>query len=232
MELDAVLAVFGAFREACSWVPLESISVFGRCRRRRASLRVGALVMVMMTGLMFACAEKGARPVNTMSPREGRDKVVELVVDTTKQLDVEGWWARDGESAPDVCSLAGGAQGASYRYSQEAPEGTDFLGDARRVAAYWESLGMSVRVADSTRRPAVFGEGGPVLRASFDTGAAAGTYRVGAVARCAPGYAAGLLREDNAQREAGVVLPGDEGVREQADPRPTPTQEPPAEPSE
>lgn len=206
------------------------------CDRRRVGLRVGALVMVMMTGMMSACAEKGANPMNSMSPREGRDKVVELVVDTTQQLDIGGWWARDGESVPDVCSLVGGAQGASYSYSQEAPEGTDFLEDARRVAAYWESLGMSVRVVDSTRRPAVFGEGGPVLRASFDTGAAAGTYRVDAVARCAPGYAAGMLREDNAQREAGVVLPGDEGVRDEADlrmtPTATPTEAPPRKPSE
>ncbi|PWJ65269.1 hypothetical protein B0H03_103116 [Rathayibacter iranicus NCPPB 2253 = VKM Ac-1602] len=185
--------------------------------RCRAGLRVGALVMVMMTGLVSACAEKGAKPVNTMSPREGRDKVVELVIDTTKQLEITGWWPRTGAAVPDVCSLAGGAEGASYSYAHEAPEGTDFSGDARRVAAYWESLGMSVRVADSTRRPTVYGEGGPVLRASFDTGAAAGTYRVGAVAPCAPGNAAGLLDEDNVQRAAGVVLPGDEGIVTKSD---------------
>lgn len=200
-------------------------------RRRRGGLRVGALVMVMVTGLMSACAEKGANPVNTMSPREGRDKVVELVIDTTKQLDIQGWWPRAGAASPDVCSLAGGAEGASYSYSREAPEGTDFLEDARKVAAYWESLGMSARVAYSTPRPAVYGEGGPVLRASFDTGAAAGTYRVGAVARCSPGYAAGILREDNAQRKAGAVLPGDEGIVEKpssrqnsATPSPSPSE--------
>ncbi|PWJ65272.1 hypothetical protein B0H03_103119 [Rathayibacter iranicus NCPPB 2253 = VKM Ac-1602] len=200
-------------------------------RRGRAGLRVGALVMVMVTGLMSACAEKGANPVNTMSPREGRDKVVELVVETTKQLDVQGWWPRAGAARPDVCSLGGGVEGASYSYSREAPEGTDCLEDARKVAAYWESLGMSARVADSTPRPSVYGEGGPVLRASFDTGAADGTYRVGAVARCAPGDSIAILREDNAQRKAGAVLPGDEGIVEKpssrqksATPSPSPSE--------
>lgn len=201
-------------------------------RRRRAGLRVGALVMVMMmTGLMSACAENGAKPVNTMSPREGRDKVVEFVVETTKQLDVDGWWPRNGASTPDECSLAGGVEGASYSYEHWAPPGVDFEGDARKVAAYWQSLGMSVRVTDSTARPTVYAEGGPVLRASFMTGTTDDSYRVGAVAPCAPGDAVGMLREDNAQRKAGAVLPGDEGVVEKpssrqkfATPSPSPSE--------
>lgn len=199
------------------------------CRKRRGGLRVGALVMVVLTGTMSACTEEGANQVNTTSPREGREKVVDLVVDTTKQLDIQGWWPRTGAAVPDVCSLAGGAEGASYSYAHEAPQGTDFLGDARSVAAYWESLGMSVRVVDSTPRPAVFGEGGPVLRASFDTGAADKTYRVDAVARCATGDAALMFSEDNAEREAGVVLPGDEGIVMKSNPwknSPTPLADP------
>ncbi|AZZ56211.1 hypothetical protein C7V51_10185 [Rathayibacter iranicus] len=88
----------------------------------------------------------------------------------------------------------------------------DFEGDARKVAAYWQSLGMSVRITDSTPRPTVYAEGGPVLRASFMTGTTDDSYRIGAVAPCAPGDAVGILREDNAQRDAGVMLPGDEGV--------------------
>ncbi|MBF4461456.1 MULTISPECIES: hypothetical protein [unclassified Rathayibacter] len=174
--------------------------------------------------------------MNTMSPREGRDRVVEFVVETTKQLDVVGWWPRSGAARPDVCSLGDGETGASYSYDHWAPEGTDFQGDARKVAAYWESLGMSVRIADSTPRPTVYATGGPVLSASFDTAGSDDSYNVGAEARCAPGYAAGLLREDNAQRAAGAVLPGDEGVveRPSATGRPptpaesTPTTEPPS----
>lgn len=179
--------------------------------RRRSGLSICVLVMMVME-MMSGCAENGAKPVNTMSPREGRDKVVEFVIETTKQLDIQGWWPRSGAASPDVCSLAGGETGASYSYSHWAPEGADFAGDAKKVAAYWESLGMVVRVEDSIPRPMVFGSGGPVLRAVFVTGGVEDSYHVDAEARCAPGDAVGMLREDNAQREAGAVLPGDEGV--------------------
>lgn len=48
------------------------------------SRRAGVMVMIMTTGMMSACAENGAKPVDKISPREGCDKVVELVVETTK----------------------------------------------------------------------------------------------------------------------------------------------------
>lgn len=183
------------------------------CRSRRSILPVAVSVSVIIT-TMSACAGEGVKPVNTMSPREGRDQVVELVVETSRRLNIEGWWPRNGVAAPDVCSLDGGGEGASYSYEHWAPQGTEFDEDARKVAAYWQSLGMSVRVTDSTSRPTVYAEGGSVLRASFMTSTTDNSYRIGAVARCAPGDAARLLDEDNAQREAGVLLPGDEGVVE------------------
>ncbi|WP_158286119.1 hypothetical protein [Rathayibacter tanaceti] len=176
--------------------------------------------------MMSACSEEGAASVTEMSAREGRDEVVRLVIETTKQLDLEGWWPRNGEAAPDVCSRADGQEGASYSYERWAPRGTDFAGDARKVAAYWESLGMSVRIADSTPWPSVYAEGGPVLRAAFDTSAADDSYQIVAVAPCAEGDYYDLLLEDNAQRAAGEVLPGDEGVRVKPDPDEMP---PPAE---
>ncbi|WP_153038855.1 hypothetical protein [Rathayibacter tanaceti] len=147
-----------------------------------------------------------------------------MVIETTKQLDLEGWWPRNGVAGPDGCTRNGGKKGASYSYEQWAPRGTDFAGDARKVAAYWESLGMSVRIADSTPWPSVYAEGGPVLRAAFDTSAADDSYQIVAVAPCAEGDYHDLLLEDNAQRAAGEVLPGDEGVRVKPDPRETPPQ--------
>lgn len=160
--------------------------------------------------------------MEAMSSREGRDKVIDLVIGTTRRLDVTGWWPKTGGSRPDECSLGGGEKGASYSYSYWAPMGVDRVGDAQKVAEYWKSLGMSVRIADSTPWPTVYGQGGPVLRASFDTGAVDNSYRVGAVARCAPGNASALLDEDNAQRLAGVVVPGDEGTVQKWDLRDRP----------
>ncbi|PPI56762.1 hypothetical protein [Rathayibacter toxicus] len=170
-------------------------------------------------------------PTNTSSPREERDKIVEFVINTTKQLSVTGWWPKDGVALADVCSLGGGEKGASYSYSHWAPMGTDYAGDAQKVAAYWRTLGMNVRIADSTPWPTVYAEGGPVLRASFDTSTPDNSYSVGAVARCAPGHAFTLNDEDDAQRNTGVVLPGDEGTVKKWDPKNQPSFSPPSTPT-
>ncbi|AND15595.1 hypothetical protein A6122_0435 [Rathayibacter tritici] len=89
---------------------------------------------------------------------------------------------------------------------------------------------MTVRVTGPTLWPNVYGEGGPVLRASFHTGAVEDQYLIDAVMPCAPGDFESLLLEDNAQRAAGVVLPGDEGIAPQprlGQPTSTPTAPPP-----
>lgn len=159
-----------------------------------------------------------SRKADRVSAREGRDRAVELVVSTTKLLDVTGWWTRNGAAWATECTLDG-EMGASYNYSQWAPRGSDHVGDAERVAEYWESLGMRVRIV-SQGGPVVYGEGGPVLRASFDTNAAANSYRVGAIAPCSPGESDEQLNdEDHAARERGEVLPGDEGLVPLDDPR-------------
>ncbi|WP_146361245.1 hypothetical protein [Arthrobacter yangruifuii] len=155
-------------------------------------------------------------PEETISAREGRDRVVELVFNTTEQLDVTGWWPRNGVAAADECipkSRSGIEHAtASYSYDRWAPQGTDHVGDAKRVAEYWESLGMSVRTVNPAKDPVVFGEGGPVARAEFDTDASDQSYSIGATAPCSPGDAVTLNDEDEAERDQGKVLPGDEGL--------------------
>ncbi|WP_434992298.1 hypothetical protein [Arthrobacter sp. Ld5] len=186
-----------------------------------------AATAVLMMGItMVACVEK--EPVNTMSDktmpektisaREGRDRTVELVINTTKQLDVTGWWPRIGVAWAQECSLGGGEKGASYSYDHWAPQGTDHIEDAKRVAEYWESLGMTVRTVNPTTHPVVFAEGGPVARAEFDTDASEKSYSVGVTALCSPGEAFALNDEDEAERDRGKVLPGDEGIVVQEDP--------------
>lgn len=141
--------------------------------------------------------------------------MVEFVIDTTKQLDISGWWPRNGVAGASECGKAG----AAYSYAHWAPQGSDHIGDAKRVAHYWESLGMVVRTVNADTSPTIFAEGGPVLRASFDTHSAENSYRVGAIARCSPGDAVRLNEEDEAERDAGTVLPGDEGIVIREDPR-------------
>ncbi|UWX96417.1 hypothetical protein N2K95_12185 [Arthrobacter zhaoxinii] len=169
---------------------------------------------LMMGMTITACAEK--EPSTAISAREGRDRVVELVFNTAEQLDITGWWPRNGAAAADECipkSRSGIEDAtASYSYDRWAPRGTDHVGDAKRVAEYWESLGMSVRTVNPTTHPTVFAEGGPVLRAEFDTYASDESYSIGATAPCSPGDAWTLNEEDSAERDQGKVLPGDEGL--------------------
>ncbi|WP_146076826.1 hypothetical protein [Rathayibacter tritici] len=154
--------------------------------------------------------------------------MVEFVRDSAGRLDVTGWWPRSGAAQPDECGLGDGVKGASYSYDLWAPAGTDVEGDARKVAEFWESLGMTVRVTGPTLWPNVYGEGGPVLRASFHTGAVEDQYLIDAVMPCAPGDFESLLLDDNAQRDAGAVLPGDEGVVPKPDPRDLPLEPDPS----
>jgi hypothetical protein len=185
-----------------------------------------ATAVLMMGMTITACAEKepsttmsdDATPEETISAREGRDRVVELVINTTKQLDVTGWWPRNGVAWAQECSLGTGGKGAGYGYDHWAPQGTNHIEDAKRVAEYWKSLGMTVRTVNPTTHPTVYGEGGPVLRASFDTDRLREYYDVGAVAPCSPGDAVTLDDEDETERKQGKVLPGDEGVVVREDP--------------
>ncbi len=194
--------------------------------RTHIRILTAATAVLMMGMTMTACAEKGpnstmsddATPEETISAREGRDRVVELVINTTKQLDVTGWWPRNGVAGAQECSLGKGEKGASYGYDHWAPQGTDHIEDAKRVAEYWKSLGMTVRTVNPTTHPTVFAEGGPVLRAEFDTDASDKSYSVGATAPCSPGDAYELNVEDQAERDQGKVLPGDEGVVVREDP--------------
>ncbi|WP_194265959.1 hypothetical protein [Arthrobacter yangruifuii] len=185
-----------------------------------------AVLLVGMTG----CAEKGSNttmsekntPEEAISAREGRDRVVELVFNTAEQLDVTGWWPRNGaawaqECTPESSHGLGDATSA-YSYDRWAPQGTDHIEDAKRVSEYWESLGMTVRTINPTKDPVVFAEGGPVLRAEFDTDAPEQSYSISAIAPCSPGDAYTLNEEDSAERDQGKVLPGDEGLVLQEEP--------------
>jgi hypothetical protein len=184
------------------------------------------MVVLMMGMTITACAEKEPNTTmseKTISAREGRDRVVDFVINTTKQLDVTGWWPRNGVAGARECSLGNREEGASYGYDHWAPQGTEHIEDAKRVAEYWKSLGMTVRTVNATTHPTVFAEGGPVLRAEFDTDASDKSYSIGATAPCSPGDAWELNVEDQAERDQGKVLPGDEGVILKADPRDTST---------
>ena len=84
-----------------------------------------------MTGMtLTACAEKEPNmstsekdaPEETISAREGRDRAVELDFNTAEQLDVTGWWPRNGVAGAQECapesSFGRGDATASYSYDR------------------------------------------------------------------------------------------------------------------
>ena len=146
---------------------------------------------------------------------EQRDAVVNFVINTTEQLDVEGWEARHGVASAQGCTGQDGEKGAAYHFDLSADRGTEHEADAKRVMKYWESLGMEARVVDHGGYPTVYATSGPVERASFTTDAAGETYRVGAVAYCAPGNAGDLKMEYIERNNNGEQFPGDEYLPEE-----------------
>ncbi len=151
-----------------------------------------------------------------MTVREGRDAIVGLVGGTIQLLGTDGWYPRPFVHAQG-CRLDGNLKGARYVFDVWGPQGTDHIVDAKAVAEYWESLGMEVWIANLEKgNPVVFGSGGPVHNASFDTIGTNGLYSLGAVAHCSKGHDITLNDEDNAQRDDGIILPGDPGWIPQA----------------
>lgn len=59
-------------------------------------------------------------PEEAISAREGRDRVVELVFNTAEQLEVIGWWPRNGAAWAQECT----------------PESSRGLGDATSSYSY------------------------------------------------------------------------------------------------
>ncbi|WP_153038831.1 hypothetical protein, partial [Rathayibacter tanaceti] len=173
---------------------------------RREWRLLRALSAMLAVLLLSACG--GSAPV---SPEENRSGVVEFVKESAAVVPGEGWSTNEGTPPADRCGLGWGRRGARFAYNYWARPGVDLEGDAQRVAEYWRSLGMSVRVTDSTPWPTVYGEGGPVQRASFATSSAwADRYSIGAVSWCEPGDWMALNRDFRRRAQEGEVQPGDE----------------------
>ena len=118
-----------------------------------------------------------------MTPDEARDMLVATIADTAALIDGPDW-AETSVPAAQEC-LVGGARGTKYGYDVSAPRpDRDRLADVTKVAEYWKSLGMSVRI-DVPSGPVVYGAGGPVQNIDFSTDP--GDYGIGGTSLCAPG---------------------------------------------
>ena len=141
-------------------------------------------------GTMTACAGSKEEEV---SPEQARDALVSTVEDSAALLNVSGWtW----DGAPEVgnCGQSRGERvNYTYGYGAPPPDG-DRASDAEKVADYWRSLGMEVRVVDEPLI-VVYAKGGPVGGLSFST--APGDYHIAGTSLCVPGDAKAIRDQDN-----------------------------------
>jgi ABC-type transport system substrate-binding protein len=90
------------------------------------------------------------------------------------------------EPYSQVCELEGGGQGVLFNYLVTSSPYPEHLVNARTVADYWQSLGMTVRLVE-TPTVTVYAEGGLAARLSFST--EPGDYGIGGASLCVPGNA-------------------------------------------
>lgn len=184
-------------------LPLKAVT------HRLTSIVAVGLILAMTTGCTITAQHEDPQ----MTPHHGRDAVVQLVVDTTEQLEPGNWSASTGTATAQSCTMSNGDEGAAYQFVLWSTEHSDDVkADAELVADYWASLGMTTRIAAHGEYPVVYGNEGLGQNTSFDTDAAGQTFSITAVAHCAPGDASELKREAIQQRENGTTLPGDEYV--------------------
>lgn len=60
-----------------------------------------------------------------LTPQENRVALVDFVRDTTRQLDIKGWWPRNGSASPYDCTGANRDRGARYDFDLLAPRGPE-----------------------------------------------------------------------------------------------------------
>lgn len=128
-----------------------------------------------------------------MTPEEAQDALTSTIEATAAQLQITGW-NRDHASEGGNCGAKRGER-VDYTFGYGAPSpDSDRAADARTVAEYWRSLGMSVRIVE---RPSyvVYATGGPVEGLSSST--APGDYYIAGTSLCVPGDADELRRQEN-----------------------------------
>lgn len=91
--------------------------------------------------------------------KAARDSLVATVENSAAQLDVAGWSQSHAPEVGDCGSTGGERANYSFTYGAPAPS-SDRAADARKVADYWRSLGMQVRLVESPDF-VVYGSGGP-----------------------------------------------------------------------
>ncbi|RKE64367.1 hypothetical protein [Microbacterium sp. AG238] len=125
-----------------------------------------------------------------VTPDEAKETLTSIIHESAELLDTDGW---ENDGAPGIQSCDNG-NGVKWNYGYNAmPGDVEPLADAEKIAAHWESLGMTVRI-NTDHAPVVFATGGPLQGLSFSTGP--GLYGIGGTSACVPGNADQIRDEE------------------------------------
>lgn len=139
------------------------------------------LAMITASALTIALAGCTVQSAERISADQARDALQWLISDTAEQLGDGPWNEVVGSPYASSC---GSADTVKFAYSVNTELGINPRADAEKVADYWSSLGMSVKLSDGPVL-AVFGSGGPVSVVSFGTGPA--LYSISGTSLCSTG---------------------------------------------
>ncbi len=159
---------------------------------RRARRRVVVTAAARAVSALSACANG---PQEEITPEASRQALIAVVQDTATLLAADGW----DEISPPVwgpCSLDSD-EGANVAWAYAREPLTDHESNAKKVADYWESLGMAVRIV-SEPAYSVYATGGPVDGLAFHT--EPGLYGLSGTSQCVPGDAVDLIDEQQGER--------------------------------
>jgi hypothetical protein len=157
--------------------------------KERIAARTAASVAVLSAGLVLAGC--GSNQGAQMTPQEARDQLVEVVKATAEQVTPDGW-SDMGSPTWGACSVGGGDGVKSSWYYTHEPL-SDHDTNAQKVAEYWKSLGMDVRVVNDPTI-SVYAEGGAATAISFHT--EPGLYTVSGTSVCVPGTPEDMIRQE------------------------------------
>ncbi|MGR6742433.1 hypothetical protein ACU6RU_10425 [Microbacterium sp. F1-18] len=152
-----------------------------------------AIASVIAAGLLLTGCTTNQH--DTMTPHEARDTLISTIEESAALLDVSGW-NRDHAAGVQSCGPDGTSAKYGYGYGAPQPDPPrDRHADAKTIADYWTSLGMTVRtVLNPEGDPVVFSTGGPVQGMKFVT-APPGDYYIAGTSLCVPGNVSELRKE-------------------------------------
>src|SRR5699024_10566001 len=85
-----------------------------KSKTRRLSA-VGGVELILSLTTGCTTTEQQANP--QMTPHQGRDAVIQLVVDTTEQQEAKNWEASTGTATVQSYTMNNGDQGAAYQFA-------------------------------------------------------------------------------------------------------------------